>query len=247
MADTAGYIASRLRERGFTLIELLVSLTILAVILGLLGGALRVLAKNWDENTERIEALDMASRAFDILQRDASGLQRLVATVGQTTRFIFTGTRDSLSFVTLEPPYPSEAGPYFINYSVAANGKTSELIRARAPFQTNMQVFPGATPANRVSLLEGPYKYEFAYAQKGAKGGTWRNSWPEQSRLPDFIRLNVMNSRNGEPISPPFVVAVRADAELNCLAETVTVCSPTSRGELARRNDNTPGADRPGK
>ena len=106
------------REAGFTLIELLVSLTILGVILGLLGAGMRVLSQNSDAHAERIDTLDMLSRAADILTRDAAGLQRVVATVGTAPRFLFTGTPDHLSFVTLEPPYPSASGPYFISYSV---------------------------------------------------------------------------------------------------------------------------------
>jgi general secretion pathway protein J len=238
MANAATCRDDRAHERGFTLIELIVSLTILAVILGLLGGALRVLSKNADANTERIETLDMASRAFDILQRDASGLQRLVSSTGKSARFIFAGTQDSLSFVTLEPPYPSDAGPYFINYSVAPRGKTIELTRARAPFQTNMRVFPGATPANSVALMEGQFKYEFAYAQRGPRGGTWKAAWADPSRLPDFIRLDIVDARNGTPVSPPFVVAIRADAELNCLAQDEEICSARSGGSLGEKMED---------
>lgn len=235
MTDPATFCADRSRERGLTLIELIVSMTILAVILGLLGGGLRVLAKNWDANTERIEMLDMASRAYDILQRDASGLQRVVTATGKSARFIFSGTQDSLSFVTLEPPYPSDAGPYFINYSVAPRDKSFDLVRARAPFQTNMQVFPGATPANRVALIEGQFRYEFAYAQRGPQGDTWKTSWASASRLPDFIRLDVLDVRSGAPVSPPFVVALRTDAELTCLLEKPKICSAHSGGDLGQR------------
>jgi general secretion pathway protein J len=220
------------REGGFTLIELLVSLTILCVILGLLSAGLRVISQNWDANAERIDTLDMVSRAVDILHRDASGLQRVVVTVGKSPRFLFTGTPAHLAFVTLEPPYPSAAGPYFVSYSVVANGQNAELIRARAPYHHNMQTFPGATPANRVPLLQGPYQYQFAYAQKSAQGGTWQGSWPYQNRIPDLIRLQIIDTTRGGPISPPIIVAIPADAELSCLAGKAKLCSAKTGGTL---------------
>jgi general secretion pathway protein J len=220
------------RESGFTLIELLVSLTILSVIVGLLGAGLRVISRNWDANAERIETLDMVSRAADILHRDTSGLQRIVTIAGKRPRFLFTGTSNHLAFITLEPPYPSAAGPYFVDYSVVANGQNAQLIRARAPYRPRMQAFPGATPANRVPLLQGPYKYEFAYAQKSAQGGTWLSSWPHQNRIPNLIRLQIIDSRQGRPILQPIIVAIPADAELNCLAAKAKLCSAKTGGAL---------------
>ncbi len=232
MNRTTLQFGGRTRESGFTLIELLVSLTILCVILGLLAAGFRVISKNWGANTERIDTLDMVSRAADILHRDASGLQRVVATVGKSPRFLFTGTPAHLAFVTLEPPYPSAGGPYFVSYSVVANGQNAQLIRARAPYHRNMQAFPGATPANRVPLLQGPYRYQFAYAQKSAQGGTWQGSWPYQNRMPDLIRLQIIDTTRGGPISLPVIVAIPADAELSCLAREAELCSAKTGGTL---------------
>lgn len=235
------------REGGFTLVELLVSLTILSAILGLLAGALRVITKNWDTNSERIELLDMVSRAFDILQRDTSGMQRMVSGNGRAPRFVFTGTSETLSFVTLEPPFPSAAGPYFVSYSVVANGPSGELIRARAPFQRNMETFPGATPANRVPLIQGPFKYKFAYAVKSAGPLNWSDTWRDATRLPNFVRLQIVNAGSEAPITPPFVVAIRADAELACLAEKAGICSAMTGGQLsaAGTDDNQKREGRP--
>jgi general secretion pathway protein J len=225
-------VRTRARESGFTLIELLVSLTILSVILGLLAGALRVLSKNWQANAERIETLDMVSRAADILRRDASGLQRIVAVSGRIPRYLFTGAEDHMAFVTLEPPYPSSAGPYFVSYVVSPNGPEADLIRSRAPYQKGMEAFPGATPANRVRLVEGAYRYHLAYADKSAGAGQWRNSWPYTDRLPDMIRLQIVDARRNAPVAPPLTVAIRADAELGCLAQKSKVCSAKSDGRL---------------
>ncbi len=223
------------REDGFTLIELLVSLTLLAVILGLLAGGLRVISKNWEANAERIETLDMVARAADILRRDAAGLQRIVAIRGQVPRYVFQGTEVGLSFVTLEPPYPSAAGPYFVDYSIAHNGPDAELIRARARYRQGLEAFPGATPANRVRLVQGRYRYHFAYADKSAGSGAWRSSWPYSTRLPGLIRLQIFDVQRDAPVAPPLVVAVRADAELGCLAQKAKLCSPKSGGALKAR------------
>jgi prepilin-type N-terminal cleavage/methylation domain-containing protein len=72
------------RQRGFTLIEMLISLTVMAVMLMLIGGALRVMGRNWDANAARIESLDMVSRAFDLLARDAANLRPICSAVRPT-------------------------------------------------------------------------------------------------------------------------------------------------------------------
>ena len=127
--------SSRHGQHGFTLIELLVSLTVMAVILMLIGGALRVMGRNWDANAGRIEALDMVSRAFDLLARDAANLQRITLPSGLPA-YLFSGKADSLAFVALEPPQPGEAGLYFIAYTLEPNGaqrRADPLARALAP------------------------------------------------------------------------------------------------------------------
>jgi general secretion pathway protein J len=232
MASNAPCSASSNCESGFTLIELLVSLTILTVVLALLSSALRTLSQNWNVNAARIERLEMVSRAFDIFERDVSGLQRLISTSNDKSRFIFTGTQNRLSFVTIEPPYPTTPGPYFVDYSIASNGPAFDLVRARAPYQTNMKTFPGATPANMVPLLQGRFKYQFSYAQKGTPDGPWLASWRKQNRLPDLIRLEIIDAEKGTDVSQPFVVALRTDAELGCLADSSDTCSARTGGQL---------------
>ena len=237
----------RTGEAGFTLIELLISLTILTVALGLMSAGLRVFSKNWEASAKRIETLDMVSRAYDILTRDAAGLQRLISAGERSPRYLFSGRRDGLSFVTLEPPYPSETGPYFVSYSATGEGASTALIRARAPYEQGMQTFPGATPANRVSLLEGPLLYQFSYAVAGEAPETWRPSWPYQNRLPDLVRLELIDVRLQQPISPPLVVAIRADAELACLEDKPGFCSATSDGALRAHSNSHQDETIPGE
>jgi len=231
-------------EHGFTLIELLVSLTILAVILGLLGSGLRVLSQHADRNNDRIQILDMVARAFDILKRDTAGLQRLGTVTARKPRYLFTGTARELSFVTIEPPYPTAEGPYFVDYSVSRKGNRAELIRARAPFEIGMTAFPGASPANRVPLMEGNVDYRFRYAIDTEKGLVWHDQWSFPNRLPHLIRLEVTDARTGQQALPPLVASVRADAEISCLEDGQSLCSANPKGELLVNFDADPNVYR---
>ena len=213
-------------QAGFTLIELLVSLTMLGIILALVTNALQVVSKGWDAHARQIEDLDMISRAADILQRDAGALQRVVSLPGKpNARFIFTGDTNRLSFIALEPPYPTEPGPYFIDYSIVPDKNGFDLVRGRAPFEVGMSSYPGATTANRVPLLEGPYDYRFAYADRENGALKWYARWPFDQRLPALIRLDIANIRSRQPASRPIVAAVRADAELGCISAESGPCS----------------------
>ena len=107
MVSNATATAAPRRDSGFTLIELLVSLTILTAVLAILSSTLRTLSQHWNANANRLERIEMVARAFDIFQRDVSGLQRLIVTSNEKQRFVFTGTPNRLSFVTTEPPYPT--------------------------------------------------------------------------------------------------------------------------------------------
>ena len=222
--------ASRHGQHGFTLIEMLVSLTVMAVILLLIGGALRVMGRNWDANAGRIEALDMVSRAFDLLARDAANLQRIVQPSGASA-YLFSGTSDSLAFIALEPPQPGEAGLYFIAYTVEPNGTAAELVRSRAVYRQGMQRFPGATPANRVPLFTGPYAYRFAFGRIAGGKQSWSADWTLPDRLPDLVRLQVLDRSGGRAL-PPMIVRLRADAELTCVAPQPELCSPRTDGQL---------------
>ena len=231
------------RESGFTLIELLVSLTVLSLILAALSGAIRVLSKNWEANAQRIETLDMVARASDILRRDAAGLQRIAVQKDRVAQYVFSGSDTSLSFVTLEPSYPSAAGPYFVRYSVVPNGPEANLVRARVRYQKGMAAFTKASEANSVRLVEGRYRYHFAYADKTAGSGKWLNSWTAVNRLPELIRLQIFDVKRDMPLAPPLVAAVRADAEIGCLAKKAGLCSAKSGGNLTAVNKQAEQAE----
>jgi general secretion pathway protein J len=230
--------------RGFTLVELLVGMSVVAITLALAGAGLRVVSRDWDRNARRIDNQDMLARTFDLLQRDAAAAQRVVATLSDKSWFVFSGQPGSVSFVVLEPPYPTPSGAYFVNYAFGERNGAAELIRARAPFSQNMMRFPGATPANRVVLMSGNFQYSFSYGQLTAGGRTvWHGAWTYEDRLPDLIQLLIADGDTGEAVAPPIIVRLRADAELECVGVVGANCTVKTGGQLqspAGRSATTP-------
>lgn len=221
-------------QSGFTIIELLVSLTIMTAILGIVGSALRTLSKNWEANADRIERLEMISRAYDIFARDVSGLRRMVRRTEKGGEFVFAGSSSGLSFVTTEPAYPTNPGVYFLNYRVEANGPQADLLRERTPYTKALAKFPGATPANSVPIVQGAFTYRFSYALRTKSNAMWQEKWVKANRMPDLIRLEIQSSQTGGLIAPPFVASLRTDAELKCLSEGSDECSARSGGMLSQ-------------
>lgn len=228
-------------EGGFTLIELLVSLTVMSVILALLGAGLQVLSKNWTANTERIELIEMVSRTFDILSRDAAGFQRVVVAPNSAApHYLFTGTLDSLTLVTLEPPYPSEPGPFLVSYRIESSGGRASLVRSRTPYRSGLTNVRGAG-TDKVALVDGLFRLHFSYARQGAPG--WLTSWTDATSLPDLLRLEIIADASGQAVSPPLIVAIRADAEISCTAETTVICSAKSGNVLRKLAAEAKGSE----
>ncbi len=224
--------SKRYSEAGFTIIELLISLTITAAILALLGGGLRVLSHTSDAGTKRLDALDMTTRAYDILARDIAGMQRVVVYAGKKPRFVFSGDADRMMLVAVEPPYPTDTGVYFITYQINRSGRHTEVVRSRAVFKTATENMPEVTPSEKVTLLASNQHFEFSYGSKSESAAQWLRSWPNRDRMPDLIRLQVTDESTREPVGLPMIVAMKTDAELSCYFDDLAICSAQNRGKL---------------
>jgi general secretion pathway protein J len=222
------------RQAGFTLIELIATLTILGFIMAGLTAGVRVLTSGWERNAERLNQVDMLARAGDLIRRDVEGVQRYSALFQGEPYYLFKGEKDEMSFVVVEPPYPTKPGLYYIDYALKPAPGGTALVRSRAPFSKEMREFPGATPANIVPLIEGPLAFRFTYAIKSEAGWDWQDAWPYPARLPDLIRIEIVNAKSGDPFAPPFLLAVKADAELDCISDVPRYCSAKSDGELKK-------------
>jgi len=225
-------------QRGFTLVEIMIALALTSFVLASLAGAVHVLGRSWTKNTQKLMRQDMITRALAILARDVHGMQRLMFEAASGNEFIFDGGSSGLQLVTVEPPYPSRPGLYFIRYRVVREGPGFALLRERAPFRPGLQRFDEIHYGDRVILIEGPYRYNLAYATISDKKTSWQNDWTHSDRLPQLLRLTVSDIKTGQLLFVPFIIQPRINAEQSCILPKSPKCTVKRYAKAAR---NTPG------
>ena len=195
---------------GFTLLEVVIALTILATLLVVAYGGLRVGLSAWRQGEDRAEAHQHVRALTTLLARSIAGAYRYTAApVPPATEPTphFEGKPERLSFVTLVPPFALAAPIAFTAVVISLDtGEAPGLavreraLPAREPFADTDPVFRDPSVA----------KLSFRYMRAG---GGWEESWDvgAQGGLPAAIQITLTptdSTSAGAP--PPITVALRA-------------------------------------
>jgi general secretion pathway protein J len=178
------------RDGGYTLIELLISLTILALLLAMVPGTLRLGKRAWETSGSPVSTAAAAALSFveqhlksalPVYQSDSSGLPQLV----------FEGSENSLSFVAELATGPAGGGLYRVD--VGPRPETGNLAMRLSLFRPNPDASTTAAPGGiEIRDLGGIYSgIQFKYFGSPAPGqpAQWQSTWHRSDRLPDLVDL----------------------------------------------------------
>jgi len=205
-------MASFSRAAGFTLVEVLMATTLLAVMMTLLLGSLRIGARSWEGGEGRVAAMSrmLASQNFLRAQLTATpGLREMAgADVPPGERLVFQGDEQRLRYVGTLPPQV-RGGLYVFELHVAERGDARDLKLAMRPM-TGGAVREEAETIDDVTLVENLDTFRIAYLPPAEQGmpAEWRHEWRD-SVLPALIRLEIMPA--GEAAWPPLIIALRVE------------------------------------
>jgi general secretion pathway protein J len=219
-------------QAGVTLVELVAALAVVALTFAIAGTGLRFLARSSDRGTHLIARHDMLSRGTDALRRDIERLERVVWKRGNNNEFVFRGDSKGLTFVGVEPPFPTQAAPFFIFYSIVQRSDWGTLVRGRAPFDSGAKDIDRLPSEDEVTVLEGPYTFRFSYFERKQGRERWVPRWTEREQLPELIRLEILDLGSGGGSLQPIVFRPRVDAEQSCVKAGGSACTIASKGVL---------------
>jgi len=206
-------------QAGFTLLELVIALSLLALMSGVLYGALGFAGRSWEGGEAKAEATAGMRLTHEFLRTQIEGQHPLRMNKLPEFPLVFGGSRDELRFAAPLPARVSGGGIWYYRLAVAREGDRERLVLQRVVPDLDGSVVPEFGQADRSILAEGIAELKVGYFGRdpgaaAAMAPTWRERWDDPQRLPLLVRIDV-SPRRGQPW-PTLVVAPRQAPESGC-------------------------------
>jgi len=203
----------RHRQAGFTLLEVMIATVLLAVMMTLLLGGMRIGADSWEQG-ERLS--DRASRLLvtdNFFRSHLSDLKPLFEAapkamgLGAPPKLVFTGSAALLEFAGTLPPQV-KGGLYKFRLYLTEGAEPRDLKLSIRPLSSGDSV--EGEPIEDVLVLENVESLRFSFFQKGnaETESHWVQEWTDNF-LPSLIRIEI--GLHGEPAWPAILIAPRVE------------------------------------
>ena len=209
----------RRSQAGFTLLELVIALTLLALMSGVLYGALGFAGRSWEGGEAKAEATAGMRLTHEFLRAQIEGQHPLRMHKIAEFPLLFTGRSDEVRFAAPLPPRISGGGIWYYRLAAVREGDRERLVLQRTVPDLEAASLPEFDRAERSILAEDIAELRIGYLgrDQGAANTmapTWRDRWDDRNRLPLLVRIDVTPRRG--PAWPTLVVAPRQAPESGC-------------------------------
>jgi len=157
--------------RGFTLLELMLALGIVAVVVVVLLGGLRVGLGAWQRAEAHSMALDHTRSALALVEHALDGAfpYRVTPEGKQQPQILFEGAPDRLTFATFSPPFPTGSPAAFT--AVILSGDMGGLT-------VRQQVLPNwIVPERLEPVLVDAATSTVRFRYLPVEGEVWQDEW----------------------------------------------------------------------
>lgn len=210
---------ARRSERGFTLLELVIALTLLALMSGVLYGALGFAGRSWEGGEAKAEATSGMRLTHEFLRAQIEGQHPLRMHKMPEFPLLFTGASDELRFAAPLPARVTGGGIWYYRLAVIREGDRERLALQRTVPDLEAASLPEFDRAERSILADDIAELRVGYFGRDIGAATsvaptWRDRWDDRNRLPLLVRIDVTPKRG--PAWPTLVVAPRQALESGC-------------------------------
>jgi general secretion pathway protein J len=195
----AGVVIGMTRSRtGFTLLELVISITLVATIVLIATGAMRLGYRSVTKGEKRIESLERFRSSISIVSAQIESGIPLSVDDGGVKRFYFEGSGDRLKLATNYSIWGGQKGYISVEYRVQDSPDGTQWLHASessigAAFLREARLFQGLTKI----------RFEYYYKDPTEESGEWTDVWDDETKMPQKVRLWLVEGRREMPIILP--------------------------------------------
>jgi len=172
---------------GFTLLELVISLSIMALIVVVIAGAMRLAHHSVESGEKRADYLERIRASMSLINAQVQSQVPLSFIDDGEKKFYFTGERDIMTLATNYSIWGREKGYALVTYKVETDAGGKKFIAA-----TEHTI--GIDSPRDTTLMKGFDSIYFEYYYKGPtdEKGTWVDRWAEKDSIPEKIILHLV-------------------------------------------------------
>src|SRR5208283_952387 len=178
------------RENGFTLLELMISITLLAVILLIVGTAMRLSLRSVDSGEKRIASLERFRASLNIIEAQIQSELPVPMQEIAGKAIVFVGDGESMQFPSNFSLWGNQPGYVTVSYKVEQDqwGKQDLYVEESAT---------GVKDKGQVKLFEffDRIYFDYFYKNPTEEKGSWIEQWTttDTVSVPENIRLHLVN------------------------------------------------------
>lgn len=203
---------ARWSQKGFTLLELLISITMIGLIVLIVGGAMRLSYRSVSSGEKRIDQLERLRMTVGMFAAQVQSSIPLTLDQDTEPKNSLSGQSDALDLATNYSLWKGQAGYVLAAYRIAPgpDGKQALSISEHTV---------GVGDTREAELLTGCEEMRLSYYAKAAaeSEGSWKDSWTDENRVPEKIRLSMKKS--GKDISIIIPLKVRGTEDWTTFLE----------------------------
>jgi len=203
------------QQSGFTLIEIIVVMTMLALIMTMVYGAINTSRKMASKGLKRIDATNEVRVVQELVRRQVSRILPMAFKEEEGTFVIFEGDAEYIMYVSPMPGYLGKGGPHvqLIEIVNAKGGKILQFSHWLLNDSLEQDSFDDSDQ-EPVVLLENIEDAEFSFMRLDEEGepGDWETDWEEGENTPLMVKLDVDMGRGALMSFPTMEIALMLDA-----------------------------------
>jgi len=208
-------------NRGFTLLELLISFSIIALIVLIIAGAMRLAYHSVESGEKRADFLERFRGSISLINAQIQSQVPLTYVDDAEKKFYFIGERELLTLATNYSIWGREKGYAVVTYRVESDNSGKKTITA-----TEQTI--GVEGLRQTKLLTGFDEIYFEYFYKGPtdEKGAWTDHWTEKTSVPEKMLLHLVLEKKDFSMIIPMWTAAVPPSQAAASAGTIAIPPP---------------------